>query len=268
MLGAIIGDIVGSRFEMNNHKSKEFELFNYECEFTDDTAMSIAICKAFLNSKDDFSDLSEKAVSCMQEIGRKYEYVGYGEDFFYWLFEEHPTPYNSWGNGAAMRVSPVAYVANSIEKVKELSKKVTEVTHNHEEALKGAEAVSIAIFMARNKRTKEEIKEYITSNYYKAKETVKELQNSYRFDVSTQGSVPQALQCFYESVDFEDCIKNAISIGGDSDTIAAIAGSIAGAYYIIPENIKNTAMFYLPKEFINVIEEFETKYKYRKDTIK
>lgn len=262
MLGAIIGDIVGSRFEMENHKSKDFELFNCECEFTDDTAMTIAICKAFISSKEDFSNLSEKVVSCMQEIGRKYNDVGYGEDFFYWLFEEIPKPYNSWGNGAVMRVSPVAYVANSIEEVKELSKKVTEVTHNHKEALKGAEAVSIAIFMARNKKTKDEIKKYITNNYYKTEKTVKELQSSYKFDVSTQGSVPQALQCFYESVDFEDCIRNAISIGGDSDTIGAIAGSIAGAYYIIPESIKNTAMFYLPKEFIKIIEEFETKYKY------
>ncbi len=260
MLGAIIGDIVGSRFEWHNHKSKDFELFVNDCKFTDDSAMTIAVAKALLDSKSDYSDLSEKTVEDMQKIGRKYYDVGYGGSFRRWLIDENPQPYNSWGNGSAMRVSPVGFAAKSIEEAKELSKKVTEVTHNHPEGLKGAEAISVAIYMARNGKSKEEIKKYMTENYYELGQTVEELQKTYKFDVSTQGTMPPALECFYESTDFEDCIRNAISIGGDSDTIGAIIGSLAEAYYGIPAHIEEKAVAYLPDEFINVINEFEKKY--------
>ncbi len=260
MLGAIIGDIVGSRFEWHNHKSKDFELFVDDCKFTDDSAMTIAVAKALLDSKSDYSDLSEKTVEDMQKIGRKYYDVGYGGSFRRWLIDENPQPYNSWGNGSAMRVSPVGFAAKSIEEAKELSKKVTEVTHNHPEGLKGAEAISVAIYMARNGKSKEEIKKYMTENYYELGQSVEELQKTYKFDVSTQGSVPPALECFYESTDFEDCIRNAISIGGDSDTIGAIVGGLAEAYYGIPEDIKKKAMGYLPEDLTQIIGEFENKY--------
>ena len=260
MLGAIIGDIVGSRFEWHNHKSKDFELFAYDSRFTDDSAMTIAVAKALLESKSDYSDLSEKAVECMQKIGRKYYDVGYGGSFIRWLVDENPKPYNSWGNGSAMRVSPVGFVAGAIEEAKALSKKVTEVTHNHPEGLKGAEAISVAIYMARNGKSKEEIKKYMTENYYELGQSVDELQKTYTFDVSTQGTIPPALECFYESTDFEDCIRNAISIGGDSDTIGAIIGGLAEAYYGIPEDIKKKAKEYLPEDLIQIIDEFEKKY--------
>ena len=169
-------------------------------------------------------------------------------------------PYGSYGNGSAMRVSPVGFVAGAIEEAKALSKKVTEVTHNHPEGLKGAEAISVAIYMARNGKSKEEIKKYMTENYYELGQSVDELQKTYTFDVSTQGTMPPALECFYESTDFEDCIRNAISIGGDSDTIGAIIGGLAEAYYGIPENIKKKAKEYLPEDLIQIIDEFEKKY--------
>ena len=257
MLGAIIGDIVGSRFEWHNHKSKDFKLFNSNCRFTDDTVMTIAIAKALLESKSDYSDLSEKTISNMQELGRKYPNVGYGGSFNCWLRAKKPMPYNSWGNGAVMRISPVGFAARFMNEAKQLALKVTEVTHNHPEGLKGAEAIAVAIYMARIGKSKDEIKQYMEDNYYKAQTTVEELQKTYKFDVSTQGSVPPALECFYESTSFEDCIRNAISIGGDSDTIGAIVGGLAEAYYGIPEDIKNNAFEYLPDEFIKVIEEFE-----------
>lgn len=260
MLGAIIGDIVGSRYEFHNHKSKDFELFTNECKFTDDTAMTIAIAKAMLEANTEKTDLSEKAVANMQDVGRRYAYVGYGGSFKKWIFEETPKPYNSWGNGSAMRVSPIGFAAKSEDEAKELSRKVTEVTHNHPEGLKGAEAISVAIFMARSGKSKEEIKQYMTEHYYGLGQTVEELQKTYKFDVSTQGTMPPALECFYESTDFEDCIRNAISIGGDSDTIGAIVGGLAEAYYGIPADIEERAVAYLPDEFINVINEFERKY--------
>lgn len=260
MLGAIIGDIVGSRFELVNYKAKDFELFNQSCRYTDDTVMTIAIAKAILEAKSDYSDLTENAIYFMRQFGRNYPYAGYGLNFFNWIFQENPTPYNSWGNGAAMRVSSVGFAAKSIEEAKKLSKTVTEVTHNHPEGLKGAEAISVAIYMARNGKSKDEIKQYMQENYYKYDAIVEELQKNYKFDISTQGSVPPALECFYESTDFEDCIRNAISIGGDSDTIGAIVGGLAEAYYGIPEEIKNSALKYLPVEFVEIIEEFEGKY--------
>ena len=261
MLGAIIGDIVGSRFEWKNYKAKDFELFSPECEFTDDTVMTVALAKAILEAKSDYADLTENSIYFMRQFGRKYPNAGYGGRFINWLFLENPVPYNSWGNGAAMRISPVGFVAKSIEEAKMLSKTVTEVTHNHPEGLKGAEAISVAIYMARTGKSKEEIKQCMQENYYKCDKTVEELQKTYRYDISTQGSVPPALECFYESTDFEDCIRNAVSIGGDSDTIGAIVGCLAEAYYGIPENIKNKALEYLPEEFLKIIEEFERKYK-------
>ena len=259
MLGAIIGDIVGSRFEWSNYKAKDFELFSPECKYTDDTVMTVAIAKAILEAKSDYSDLTENSIYFMRQLGRKYKEAGYGYHFFCWLFKENPEPYNSWGNGAAMRISSVGYIAKSIEEVKKLSKTVTEVTHNHPEGLKGAEAMAVAIYMARNGKTKEEIKQYMHDNYYKFDVTVEDLQKYYEYDISTQGSVPPALECFYESTDFEDCIRNAISIGGDSDTIGAIVGGLAEAYYGIPEKIKNSALGYLPDEFIEIINEFYKK---------
>ena len=184
MLGAIIGDIVGSRFEWSNLKSKDFELLNHQCFFTDDSVMSFAICKALLQSEKGFADLSELAIKNMREIGQHYPDVGYGGGFSRWLFSENPQPYNSFGNGAAMRVSGCGYVATSIDETKQLSKAVTEVTHNHPEGLKGAEAVAVAVFLAHSGWNMLEIRDYIVKNYYRIGFTLDSIRTEYEFDVS------------------------------------------------------------------------------------
>lgn len=260
MLGAIIGDIVGSRFEWNNNKSKQFEFMTYKCSVTDDSIMSLAIAKALLESKSDYSDLSEKAVKYMQEIGRHYPYCGYGGQFRKWIFSDNPSPYGSYGNGAAMRVSACGFVAKSIEEAKMLSKAVTEVTHNHPEGLKGAEATAVAIFLARSGKNILEIRDYITKSYYPLNFTLDEIRESYQFNESCQGTVPQAFEAFFESKDFEDAIRNAVSIGGDSDTLAAITGGIAEAYYGIPTEIRKHALTFLDERLLKILIEFENKY--------
>ncbi|MPQ44360.1 ADP-ribosylglycohydrolase family protein [Clostridium tarantellae] len=261
MLGAIIGDIVGSRFEWYNNKSKEFEFFNKKCFFTDDSVMSLAIAKAIMESKDDYSDLSKKTVKCMQEIGRPYPRCGYGGMFYEWMYTNNPKPYNSFGNGAAMRVSACGLVADSINEAKMLSEKVTCVTHNHPEGLKGAEATAIAIFLARSGKSIDEIKNYIEKYYYEINFTLDSIRDTYEFNETCQETVPEALEAFFESNSFEDAIRNAISIGGDSDTLAAITGSIAEAYYGIPSEFREKAIKFLDKRLLNIVVEFESKYR-------
>ena len=260
MIGAIIGDIAGSRFERANHKSKEFELFDKTCRPTDDSVMSLAIAKAILNCDGSFDELSQKAISCMQELGRQYKNAGYGGNFFKWIWSDDPQPYNSYGNGSAMRISPCGFAASSLEEAKELSAKVTEVSHNHPEGMKGAEAIAVAIFLARNGHKKEEIQEYILNNYYEIDFTLDQIRKTYKFDVSCQGSVPVALEAFFESTDFEDAIRNAISVGGDSDTIAAITGSVAEAYYGVPEGIIDAVIGFLDSRQMEILYYFEKKY--------
>ena len=260
MIGAIAGDIIGSRFEWFNHKNKDFMLFTKNCSFTDDSVMSIAVCHALMQSKPDFSDLKEKTIHSMQRIGQDYPYCGYGTHFYQWLFEICPQPYNSFGNGAAMRVSGCGYVGSSLEKVRLLSKAVTEVSHNHPEGIKGAEATAVAVYLARTGSRKEEIRDYIRKNYYAIDFTLDEIRENYTFDVTCQGSVPQAFEAFFESTDYEDAIRNAISIGGDSDTIAAITGSVAEAYYGVPEVIRQSAMSFLDDRLKAILMEFEERF--------
>lgn len=261
MLGAIIGDVVGSRFEWNNIKSKKFELLTNECRPTDDSVMTLAIAKSILScDTTDFSQVAEKAVICMQELGRRYPYAGYGGSFRHWLRQAMPQPYGSYGNGAAMRVSPCAYAADSLKGAEALARAVTEVTHNHPEGIKGAQATAAAIFMALHGSSMAEIRDYINHNYYSMSFTLEEIRPWYRFDVSCQGSVPQAIMAFLESTSFEDAIRNAISIGGDSDTIGAITGSIAEAYYGIPIGIRNQAVQYLDEFLMEILGRFEGEY--------
>lgn len=253
MLGAIIGDIVGSRFEFKNIRTKTFDLFSggwRRCTFTDDTIMTIAVAKALTKYKEikNIEKFKKTLVRTMRFVGTRYPFCGYGQRFSFWLFSVCPLPpYNSFGNGSAMRVSPVAWYANSLEEAESLAKATAEVTHNHPEGIKGAQAIASAIYLARTGKAKEEIRQYITQNYYQINFTLDEIRPTYRFDETCQGSCPQALQAFFESTDFEDAIRNAISIGGDSDTIAAMAGSIAEAYYGIPEDIKTKALSYLDR---------------------
>ena len=260
MLGAIIGDIVGSRFEWNNNRSKQFDFLTYKCSVTDDSIMSLAIAKALLESKADYSDLYENAVKCMQGIGRHYPNCGYGGRFREWIHSDNPKPYCSYGNGSAMRVSSCGFVAISLEEAEQLSKAVTEVTHNHPEGLKGAEATAAAIFLARSGKNLLEIRDYITKNYYPLNFTLDGIRESYEFNENCQDTVPQALAAFFESEDFEDAIRNAISIGGDSDTLAAITGGIAEAYYGIPTEIRKHALTFLDERLLKILVAFENKY--------
>lgn len=259
MLGAIIGDISGSRFEWENLKSKEFELLTYRCHPTDDSNMTLAVAQAILQSRGDWSQLSERAIASMRELGRKYP-RGYGGRFKQWLLSGDPQPYGSWGNGSAMRVSPCAWAAASMEEALRLSDAVTNVTHNHPEGIKGARAITAAIFMARQGASMLEIRDYIHKEYYPLDFTLDQVRPTYEFDVSCQGSVPQAIEAFLESTSFEDAIRNAISIGGDSDTIAAMAGSIAEAYYGIPAEIRNHVLTFLDETQLDILNTFERTY--------
>ena len=260
MLGAIIGDIAGSRFEFNNYRAKDFTFFTGECCFTDDTVMRLAICAAILACEGNYSTLGQLTVQKMQEIGRPYPHCGYGGRFYSWMYTENPQPYNSYGNGSAMRVSGVVYAANNMEQVKQLSLMVTDVTHNHPEGIKGAEATAVAAFMAKQGADMQAIKDYIDANYYPMDFTLDGIRDSYMFNETCQNTVPQALMAFFESTSYEDAIRNAISIGGDSDTLAAITGAIAECYYGIPQKLREQGMSYLDERLLGVLRAFEEKY--------
>ena len=260
MLGAIIGDIVGSRFEWNNIKTKEFDFLTYKCFVTDDSIMSLGVAKAISECNGDYSALSEKAVECMREIGRPYPLCGYGGMFRQWMYSDDPKPYGSYGNGAAMRVSACGFAASSLEEAVDLSRKVTEVTHNHPEGIKGAEATAVAIYLAKTGSSILEIRDYINANYYPMNFTLDGIRDSYEFNETCQDTVPQAIMAFLESESFEDAIRNAISIGGDSDTLAAITGGIAEAYYGIPAEMRKHALTFLDELQLSVLNEFEGKF--------
>jgi len=256
MIGAIVGDIAGSVYEWNNIKTKEFPLFSPECFFTDDTVMTLAIADGLMNGGS-----REAFIKAMKKYGRLYPYAGYGSRFGNWILTDDTSPYNSWGNGSAMRVSPVAWAFNTLSEVEEYSEICAAVTHNHPEGIKGARATAAAIFLARTGATREEIREYIEKQYgYDLSRTLDEIRPNYRFDESCQGTVPEAIIAFLESVSFEDAIRNAISLGGDSDTLAAITGSIAEAAYGIPKDIKDKAMSILDDFLLNTCMRFLERY--------
>ena len=255
MIGAIIGDIVGSIYEWENIKTKEFELFTPKCFFTDDTVMTLAIGEGMMDRCDD--DLNMSLIQAMKKYGRLYPNAGYGGYFFKWLFTEDTDPYNSWGNGSAMRVSSVAWIFDSLAEVEHYAGITAAVTHNHPEGIKGAQATAVAIFFARTGKSKEEIKDYITDKYeYDLGRSLEEIRPTYKFNETCQETVPQAIIAFLESLDFEDAIRNAISLGGDSDTLAAITGSIAEAAYGVPKEIEAKALSYLDENQIDVLERF------------
>ena len=260
MIGVIAGDIAGSRFEFNNFKSKKFRLYHKRCRPTDDSVMSLAVAKAILDCDKDCNVLSDYAVRNMQELGRIYKNAGYGGTFFKWIWASHPHPYNSFGNGAAMRISPCGYAADSLEEAKALSAAVTRISHDHPEGMKGAEAVATVIYLARTGSSREEIRKYIEDNYYRLDFTIDEIRPHYQFDVTCQGSVPVALEAFLESTDFEDAIRLAVSAGGDSDTIGAMTGSVAEAYYGVPEDIIETVIDYLDAHQMEILYYFEKRY--------
>lgn len=260
MVGAIIGDVVGSRFEFDNHKSKAFTLFSPFCDFTDDSVMTLAIAKSLLDYErvDDLTAYKKHLVETMHEVGERYPHCGYGGRFCVWMNKGHTEPYNSYGNGSAMRVSPVGWFARSLEECEALAAATAEVTHDHPEGIKGAVAVAGAIFLARTGHTMDEIRAYV-AQYYTVDFTLDEIRAEYDFCETCQGSVPQAFEAFFESDGFEDTIRNAISVGGDSDTIAAIAGSVAEAYYGADEELKETALSFLDEYLLDIAEAFLKK---------
>lgn len=247
MLGAIVGDIVGSRFEWNNLKSKDFDLFTATDHITDDSVMTLAVATALMNCDSIRlrNQLQSSTVYYMRKFGNAFPHAGYGGRFRKWLFDVTMHAYGSFGNGSAMRVSACGWVGNDLAEVKALSNDVTCITHNHPEGLKGAEATAVAVFLARSGASKEEIKNHLEAKYYKLDFTLDEIRDSYSFDGSCQGTVPQALEAFLEATDFEDAIRNAISIGGDSDTLAAITGAVAEAYFGLPPIFRQKAYEYL-----------------------
>lgn len=237
MYGAILGDIIGSQFERNPIKSKKFKLFTMKSNITDDTIMSLAIKQAVIKSSGNMNLLSEYAIKYMRKLYNKYPNKDYGLMFEEWLKSENPLPYNGYGNGAAMRISACGLYFNSKEEVIKASYEVTKVTHNHPEGLKAAEATAIAIFMARNNYPKEEIRKEMIK-YYNLDFKLAEIRDDYIFDSSASYTMPAALNAFFESNSLIDAIRNAVSLGGDSDTLAAITGSVAGAFYGISDEYK------------------------------
>lgn len=255
LYGTIFGDIAGSTYEYRPvDKSYKFETITKRSHFTDDTVMTLAIASWIMKDKRDLDILIKE----MQYFGQRYPQAGYGGTFRMWLIDADPRPYNSWGNGSAMRVSPVGWIEDNLESTEEKAKWSAWVTHNHPEGIKGAQAVAAAIWMARNGKTKEEIKNYITEKYeYDLNRTIQEIKDSgYKFDVSCQGSVPESIIAFLESENFEDCIKKAIYLGGDADTQAAIAGSIAEAFYGFPEELKEIVESKLDSYLLSVLKTF------------
>jgi ADP-ribosylglycohydrolase len=254
MIGAIAGDIIGSVFEHHPIKTTDFPLFSTYSNFTDDTVLTIAVADAILKKRD-YAD-------SLKRFGRKYPYAGYGLSFFSWLQRDNNTPYNSWGNGAAMRVSPVGFAFDSEDRVLYEARISAAVTHNHPEGIKGAQATALAIFMARTGHGKSEIKTKISERFhYDLNRSIDGIRPHYRFDISCQGTVPEAVIAVLESENWIDAVRKAISLGGDSDTLGCIAGGIAqGFYKHVPREVITGVKKRLPTEFLKIIDEFNRKF--------
>ena len=255
MIGAIAGDIIGSVYEHRYIKTKDFPLFDPHCTFTDDTVLTVAIAEAILSDK--------PYVGSVRRFGRNYPRAGYGASFIRWLHTPDAGPYNSWGNGAAMRVSPVGFAFTTEDEVLAQAKATAEITHNHPEGIKGAQATALAVFLARTGRDKEAIRSRIVHTFeYDLDRTVADIRPLYSFDISCQGTVPEALVAFLDSESYEDAVRNAVSLGGDSDTLACITGGIAEAYYHdIPEGVLAKVKELLTPELWAVTSDFCAQYR-------
>lgn len=254
MTGAIAGDIIGSVYEGRPIKSKDFPLFSEKCRFTDDSVLSIALADAIMSSQG-YDRL-------MREYYHRYPHAGYGGMFRKWALDPASGPYNSFGNGSAMRISPVGFAFDTLEDVLEKARHYTEITHDHPEGIKGAQATAAAVFLARTGSSKEEIRQYVESTFsYDLSRTMDGIRPNYRFDVTCPGSVPEAIIAFLESTGYEDAIRGAISLGGDSDTQACITGGIAQAFYGgVPEHIERKALDILDAPLRSVVEKFIQRY--------
>ena len=261
MYGAILGDIIGRPYEFDRgNKTKDFPLFSEMSDFTDDTVMTIAVADAFMSAMavDDMAWKRKRLVHGMQKFGKRYPDAGYGTKFRRWLRERKPRPYGSCGNGSAMRVSSIAWLYDDMETVQKMACLSAEVTHNHPEGIKGAEAIASAIFMARTGHTKQEIKTYMEEEFqYDLSRTCDEIRPTYHHVESCQESVPEAITAFMEGESFEDVIRTAVSLGGDTDTVAAIAGSIAEGFYGVPEELKQECRNRIPYDLREVLMQFD-----------
>ena len=265
MYGAILGDIIGSPYEFSgNRKTKDFPLFIRTSQFTDDSVMTIAVAEAFLDARGETDDdaIRGQLIRSMQRWGRRYPHAGYGGRFIRWLGDPAPRPYNSWSNGSAMRVSGAGWLFGDLPTVRRMARLSADVTHNHPEGIKGAEAVASAIFLARTGSAKAAIKAYIEEHFgYDLSRTCDEIRPGYFFDVSCQGTVPEAVTAFLEGDSFEDVIRTAVSLGGDCDTLTAIAGSMAEAFYGVPEELKAQCRRRLPADLRRVLDRFDAALK-------
>ncbi len=258
MIGAIAGDIIGSVYESAPIKRKDFDLFHPQCRFTDDTVLTLAIAKAILEKRD--------YLDTVRETGRRYPHAGYGGTFIHWLLSEEPKPYNSWGNGSAMRVSPVGFAFDTVDDILREAANTAVISHNHPEGVKGAQATALSVFLARTTRDRVLIRKEVSTLFgYDLDRTVEEIRPSYTFDISCQGTVPEAIIAFLDSTSYEDAVRNAVSLGGDSDTLACITGGIAEAYYgpVSPSILKKVKSC-LGGDLWQIAEQFYDSYVTRK----
>lgn len=254
MLGALVGDIVGSIYEFQNTKLMDFGLFTPWSTFTDDSVMTLAVAKWLI---EDEAHTIHYLIHCMKELGNRYPNAGYGVKFFIWLQEDDPQPYNSWGNGSGMRVSPVGLYAKTLDEALALAAVTASVSHNHPEGVKGAQAIAACVFLCKEGKSKEEIKEYVEKTFdYDLNRKIADIRPTYDFDVSCQRSVPEAIIAFFEGNSFEEVIRLAISLGGDSDTIGCMAEAIAACMYSIPDSITDKCDSLLPEDLREIKDKF------------
>lgn len=261
MYGALLGDMIGAPYEFDRGgKTKDFPMFSKGSKFTDDSVMTIAVAEALMDHPGEDDDSIRAAlIASMRKWGRKYPFAGYGIRFGRWLDSADPKPYNSYGNGSAMRVAPVGWLFDSMEKTRAMARLTAEVTHNHPEGIKGAESVAAAIYMARKKYSKDMIRQYVTEEFgYDLSRTCDEIRPGYRHDESCQRTVPEAITAFLEGRDFEDAIRTAVSLGGDCDTLTCITGSIAEAFWGVPRELKDECRARLDKDLLAVLDRFLT----------
>ena len=263
MYGAILGDIIGSPYEFDRgEKTKDFPLFHRDCDFTDDSILTLAVAEALMDAPQGASDaeIRQKLIERMRFHGSNYPYAGWGARFGYWLVSPDPEPYGSCGNGSAMRVSAVGWLYEDLETVLRMAALTSDVTHDHPEGIKGAQAVAAAIFLARTGSTKDQIKAYIQENFhYDLSRTCDQIRPGYHHVETCQETVPEAITAFLEGTGFEDVIRTAVSLGGDCDTLTCIAGSMAEAFYGVPEELKETCRAYLTADLLPILERFEAR---------
>lgn len=253
MIGAIAGDVIGSVYEHAPIKSKSFPLFDPRARFTDDTVLTVAVARAILEG--------ETYRSSIQEIGRRYPHAGYGGSFIHWLLAEDAPPYNSWGNGSAMRVAPVGFAYDDEVTVLREAEASAAITHDHPEGIKGAQATALTILLARRKASRGEIRNEITRRFgYDLNRSVDEIRPGYSFDISCQGTVPESIIAFLDSTSWEDAVRNAVSLGGDSDTLACITGGIAEAWYgEVPRRVRSQVLAILPNDLAGIVKRFRSR---------